>query len=427
MSNDTSLTPQEPGKPDFSRLSVMNFLNEMAENFPNASSFASGRPAERFFDMAQWIECLPNFYQHFAAMNNIAEDGAKRILAQYGRTNGIINDLIACQAAADEGVQCEPSQIIVTSGCQEAISLCVQQLCRDDGDVLLARSPCYIGITGVADLNGIEIVPFACGAGISVPEMFSAIEAVRKQGKRPRALYLVPDFDNPTGTVLSRQEREDIITVCTAMDIVILEDNPYGMFRYEGAAVPPMYALDQAGCVIYLGTYSKTICPALRIGYAVIPLKRAGLMEKLSQAKSFATVNTSQILQAIAGAVLLQQGCSLRRLVAPAVNFYRQNRDAMLDALEINLSAYAPQVSWNAPQGGFFLVVTLPFPFLRTEAEQCAREYRVLTMPLSFFSLGREQDRQVRLAFSNSNPDAIRAGVERFSHFVKWRIDLDAT
>ncbi|MBV6325543.1 hypothetical protein [Duganella violaceipulchra] len=119
-------------------------------------------------------------------------------------------------------------------------------------------------------------------------------------------------------------------------------------------------------------------------------------MEKLSQAKSFAAVNTSQILQAIAGAVLLKQACSLKRLVAPAVDFYRRNRDAMLDALETNLNTYAPQVSWNAPQGGFFLVVTLPFPFLRAEAEHCAREYRVLTMPLSFFSLTNKQDREVR-------------------------------
>ena len=265
----------------------MNFLNEMAENFPNASSFASGRPADRFVDMAQWIEFLPDFYQHFSAKNDIAEDAAKRLLAQYRRTNGIINDLIARQAAADEGGQCEPSQIIVTSGCQEAISLCVQQLCRDNDDVLLARSPCYIGITGVADLNGIEITPFGCGAGISVPEMLFAIEELRMRGNRPRALYLVPDFDNPTGTVLSRQEREDIIAVCAEMDIVILEDNPYGMFRFEGEPVPPMYALDREGCVIYLGTYSKTICPALRIGYAIIPLKHTSLMEKLSQAKSF--------------------------------------------------------------------------------------------------------------------------------------------
>jgi len=407
----------------------MNFLNEIAEKHPNAISFASGRPAEQFFDLKNSGEHISRFIQYFSKHSRLGIDAAFNRLAQYGRTNGIINSLIARQVANDEKINCTENQVIVTAGCQEAMDLCLTTLCSECNDVVLARTPTYIGITGVADLNGIPLIPFQCNK----PEEFltalqAAVVSSEKCGQRPRALYLIPDFDNPTGTSLPLETRKEIIEFCAHRGIVILEDNPYGLFRFEETAIPTMFALDHHGCVIYLGTYSKTICPALRIGYAILPEclfgekeKTASLMEQISQAKSFGTVNTSQFAQAIVGGVLLKEEFSLERITARATQFYRTNRDALIAALEKEFKHSESDVCWNVPAGGFFLTVSVPFSFGHQEADICARDYEVLVMPLAFFALNDVEHKEVRLAFSNSSPELISEGISRFGRFVRDR------
>jgi len=413
-----------------SPLDVMNFLNEVAERYPHAISFASGRPAESLFALSQWITWVPEFVAYQAERRGGDVAGTFSLLAQYGRTNGVINELIARQLAHDHAIDCSPDRIIVTAGCQEAMELLVKTLCDGPDDVVLVRDPCYIGITGVAVLNKVALAPFDCDAADEVPAALrAAVARAREQGKRPRAFYVVPDFDNPTGTVLSRGAREEIVAFCADEGIVVLEDNPYGMFRYEGEDVPAMYALDRRGAVIYLGTYSKTLCPTLRIGFAAVPpmllgVEGAGraLIDRLSQAKSFGTVNTSQVTQAVAGAVLLRERHSLRRVVADGVAHYRRQRDSMLAQLEHAFAGLQGRVAWNRPEGGFFLCVELPFAFGQQEVAQCAEQYGVLVMPLSFFSFGTRQDRRVRLAFSYASYSQIVEGVTRFAAYVHDRL-----
>ncbi|MBJ7311026.1 PLP-dependent aminotransferase family protein [Rugamonas sp. CCM 8940] len=416
-----------------SRLDVMNFLNEMSGNFPNAISFASGRPTEQFFALAHWMAQFPLFARHFAAAHSLSEEAAVNVLSQYGRTNGIIDDLIAAQVGLDEGIACGREQIIVTAGCQEAIELCLRALFESERDVLLVRSPAYIGITGVAELHGIEVAGLSCAVDDTLAFLRAAVERLEGEGKRPRALYLVPDFDNPTGAVLSRAARLELIAFCSEKSITVLEDNPYGMFRYEGEPIAPMFALDQAGCVVYLGTYSKTICPALRVGFAIFPKQLGGsaertqaLMHKISQIKSLLTCNTSQVSQAIVGGLLLSENGSLKRLVEGSVDLYRHNRDTMLACLEETFKKWEGRISWNRPQGGFFLTLSLPFKFLGGEAASCARDYGVLAMPLSFFALDEEQDYCLRLAFSNVTPERIEEGIGRLGRFVEQRMATPA-
>ncbi|WP_280812551.1 PLP-dependent aminotransferase family protein [Variovorax boronicumulans] len=404
----------------------MNFLNEIAEKYPKAVSFASGRPAERFFDLQHSGEHISHFIRHFAEFNHLGVDAAFNRIAQYGRTNGIINSFVSRQIANDEKINCNENQVIVTAGCQEAMDLCLTTLCPDPRDVVLARTPTYIGITGVADLNQIPLIPFECAAPEDfVAELQKATISAESKGLRPRALYLIPDFDNPTGSSLPRETREEIIEFCAQKEIAVLEDNPYGLFRFEEAPIPTMFALDRHGCVIYLGTYSKTICPALRVGYAILPEHLFGqkdrtvaLMEQLSQAKSFGTVNTSQLAQAIVGGVLLQENFSLARITSRATEFYKTNRDALIAALGNEFGSNGERVQWNVPTGGFFLTVTVPFEFTHKEAEICARDYEVLVMPLAFFALNDTKHRGVRLAFSNTNSEFISEGVSRFARFV---------
>jgi (S)-3,5-dihydroxyphenylglycine transaminase len=232
-----------------------------------------------------------------------------------------------------------------------------------------------------------------------------------------RAVYLVPEFDNPTGTVISLKERRAVLEACARHGVTILEDNPYGMFRFEGTPTPTFFALDTYGCVIYLGTYSKTICPAVRVGFAIVS-GRSALLANLSQTKSFVTVNTSQLMQAMVGGFLLDQEGSLRRHVQPAIAHYRLNRDTMLAALEREFADRAGTISWNRPEGGFFLVLRLPSQFAHEQAHVCARDYGVVVMPLSFFAHDDGSDCCVRLAFSNASPAEIEVGVQRFARFV---------
>jgi (S)-3,5-dihydroxyphenylglycine transaminase len=412
------------------RLEVMNFLNEVAGNYPNAISFASGRPAEAFFLVDQWLDKIQDFIGYYATHKSIDRQVALHLLAQYGRTNGIISDLIAQQVGVDEQINCEGDQIIATTGCQEAIALCLTALCPDSRDVVIVRSPTYIGLTGVADTHNISLAPVVCKAADDFPQALrSEVARLRSTGRCPRALYIVPDFDNPTGTVLSLKARQQLLDYCASEQIVILEDNPYGMFCYEGERLPPLAALDRQGSTIYLGTYSKTLCPALRVGFIILPRELLGharnseqLSGRISIAKSFITCNTSQFMQALVGGVLLSEQGSLARIVQPALNQYRRNLQAMAEALQTRLGGLGDVVKWNRPSGGFFLTIDLPFEFKQEDVARCASEYQAIVMPLSFFALTADHDRSVRLAFSNLSPERIEVGINRFADYIKTRI-----
>lgn len=409
-------------------LEVMNFLNEIAERYPNAISFASGRPAEDFFNLEQWLQNIPQFIDHYAKRNSLSPKVALNKISQYGRTNGLISDLVARHLAADEGIRCDEARIIVTAGCQEAMDLCVGACCPEPTDTILAIDPSYIGITGAAARHRVKINPVhACGDLLA--NLADAVAAAEARGERPRLLYVVPTFDNPTGTDMPEEVRVALLRFALKKRILILEDNPYGLIRFEGKRPRSLYELDDDGCVIYCGTFSKTLCPALRVGFALLPQRlfqsgedAAHLAAAISQAKSFVTVNTSQISQAVVGGVLLNEGGSLQRLVAPAAALYKRKRDLMLHSLAEFFAATREYVDWNLPAGGFFLVVTLPFEFSMAEAEICARDYDVLVMPVASFSLTGRPDRRVRLSFSYAAVDAIREGVHRFSRFVHERL-----
>jgi (S)-3,5-dihydroxyphenylglycine transaminase len=415
-------------RPQPSRLTVMNFLNEVAADYPQAISFASGRPAQQFFDVDAWWAAPARFHRHFAERMGIDVAEAARLTMQYGRTAGLINTLIAEQLGQDEGVRCQPGQVVVTAGCQEAMALCIQALCGSPGEVLLVRDPTYIGATGAADLFGVAIEPLrAVDDDALCDELQDVARRLAASGRRARALYLIPEFDNPTGRTLTARARTRLIELCARARIAVLEDNPYGMFRFEGEPVPTMWSLDREGVVIYLATYSKTLCPAVRIGCAVVPDRLLGepdagraLVATLAERKSFLTVNTSQTNQAMLGGVLLASGGALRARVAPAVAFYRRNRDVLVDALARAFGA-DPRCRWSVPEGGFFLTLQLPFRFAQDDLIACASRHGVIPMPMSYFSFGDAHDRVVRLAFSNLEPDAIREGVSRLARYVAER------
>jgi (S)-3,5-dihydroxyphenylglycine transaminase len=407
--------------------SVVGFLNEIAVQFPSAVFFAAGAPSGDFLSRLD-LPVIQSALQSYARHVSSGRAGAGTLagLMQYGPTSGLINDIVAEHMRIDDGLAATGEQVLITAGCQEALALCLPELCREPTDILLVCNPTYIGAIGAARSHRIEVAGISLSDGDLAGQIEARAEAARARGRRVRALYLMPTFDNPSGLVLGREERYAILDVCARERIVILEDNPYGMFDYDGSALAPIAQEDRNGCVIYLSTYSKTLAPSLRIGAATLPQTLFGnldarreLMARLVERKGLLTLNTAQMNQAIVGGMLLQHGFSLREWIAPAHASYRANRDALIGQLESDFAGYGDRVRWTRPGGGFFVSLTLPFAFGLDDALHCARNHSVIAMPMRFFALDSSQNRSLRLAFSSVTPEQARAGVRGLAHYVE--------
>jgi (S)-3,5-dihydroxyphenylglycine transaminase len=410
-------------------LSVMNFLNEVVLDHPTAISFAPGRPLERLFNVRDHVSDIAEAVEAEAAASTLSAVDAWGRLGQYDRTNGRINELVAQHLAIDEGIHASPESIIVTVGAQEAMAILLAGLFELSRDVLLVSDPTYIGITGLALVLGIPVVPVASGPNGLEPRMLrDAIATVSSAGQRVRAVYDIPDFNNPLGTSLPLPARTEILTICHDNEVLYLEDSAYGMFAYD-TRPPSLKALDRHGDVIYIGSFSKTLFPGLRLGYLVADQRVRGsgqvLAQALSKVKSLISVNTSGLCQAVAAATLLRHGGSLEPVVAPKRAQVRRQRDAMLDALAREFAGMPGAVHWTHPSGGYFLTVTFPFPFGPEELVACVADYGVIPCPMRFFTLGNGRHDQVRLSFSYVGETEIAEGVRRLAQFVRDKIGGD--
>jgi (S)-3,5-dihydroxyphenylglycine transaminase len=415
-------------------LDVMNFLNEVALRFPEAISFAPGRPNEKFYDPQQLTSYLDAYIRYLSQERGLSEAQIRTNLFQYGRTNGHIHGLIARMLEKDEGIKAAPESIVVTVGCQEGMFISLRALFSKPTDVLLVGMPCYIGITGAARLLDIEVVPVAEREdGLDLRELERTLEALRAEGKRPRALYLVADFANPSGRSLPEPARARLLELAARADMLIIEDNPYGFFFREGPRKPTLKSMDDKGQVIYLGSFSKSAFPGLRVGYAVVDQRVMGpageqhlLAEEFSKIKSMLSVNTSSICQAIIGGMLVMNDCSLLDANQEAIRFYKENMDATLQALERHFprsEAWARGVTWNVPEGGFFLVMKLPIEVDEALLEQSARNHQVIWTPMRYFYLGAGGENELRLSCSYLTPAKIEEGVARLARLIKTVVE----
>ncbi|HEY1349472.1 MAG TPA: PLP-dependent aminotransferase family protein [Ktedonobacteraceae bacterium] len=418
-------------------LDVLNFLNEATLQYPAAISFAPGRPAEQFFDVRNALHALSHYASSSVAhapLTPAQEEAFLNHLGQYQKTNGIINELLCRFLQHDEHIETTPDAIMVTNGCQEAISIVLTGLFERERDVLLVFDPTYTGVTGMAALLGIETHPVAASReGIDFAALNLGLQHVSAQGRRPRALYLIPDFNNPLGTSLALADRQRLLQLAEEHKLLLLEDNAYGMFSYDGSErLPTLKALDRAGVVIYLGTFAKILFPSLRMGFLVADQQVTGrdgqertLAEELSKVKSFLSVSTSAVLQAIAGGLLLTHNCSFQEIIGPKVRFYQANRDCMLASLAGQFAddpLLAGQVRWSRPGGGIFLTVDLPFAFGKEQLHLCAEQYGVICCPMQFFSPLDRGENQVRLSFSSVSQEEIKTGIARFAAFVRAQV-----
>ncbi|MFC4033179.1 PLP-dependent aminotransferase family protein [Streptomyces polygonati] len=410
-------------------LDQMTFLNEVTLRYPDAVSFAPGRPYEGLFDPDDVPAAFAAYLAHLGDTLGLGPEAVRERIFQYGRTKGFINDLIAGQLRRDEGISVDPEAIVVTAGAQEAMLLVLRALCAGPDDVLLVASPCYVGITGAARLLDIAVVPVpeAPGGGLDPEALAQAVRDQRAAGRRPRACYLVPDFANPSGASLSVPARRRLLDVAAETGLLLIEDDPYGFFALDGRARPTLKALDTGGRVIHIGSYAKTCFPGARIGYVIADQAVAGpagaglLADELAKLKSMTTVNTSALGQAVVGGMLLRCDLSLRAANQAVAAFYADNLRTVLAELA---GAFPPDrkhahgVSWNLPEGGFFVVVGVPFTADEQAMERCAREHGVLWTPMAGFYPAGGGQRLLRLSCSYLTTNQIRVGIERLAAFI---------
>lgn len=415
-------------------LEVMNFLNEVAIRFPEAISFAPGRPNEKFYEARQLTVYLDAYVGYLRQERGLTEAQITTQLFQYGRTNGHINELIARMLEKDEGIRAAQESIVVTVGCQEGMFISLRALFSTPNDVLLVGMPCYIGITGAARLLGIEVVPVAEREdGLDLQDLEDTLSRLKAEGKQPRALYLVADFANPSGKSLSVPARKRLLEIAARAGLLIIEDNPYGFFFREGPRKPTLKSMDEHQQVIYLGSFSKSAFPGLRVGYAVADQrvqdatgKQHLLADDFSKIKSMLSVNTPSFSQAIIGGMLVMNEGGLLDANREAIRFYKENMDATLQALERHFprsEAWARGVTWNVPEGGFFLVMKLPIEADDALLEQSAKHYQVIWTPMRYFYLGAGGENELRLSCSYLTPAKIEEGVSRLAKLIQAALE----
>jgi (S)-3,5-dihydroxyphenylglycine transaminase len=339
---------------------------------------------------------------------------AQKLLCQYGPSAGVINSVLQQYLAVDEQINTRADRIIVTNGCQEALTLlCLHEL-KDDKDCMLVLDPAYIGFSGLLralnkHMEAIDITQI-CDLGNKANDGFDwqylrqRVDEIRAQGLNPKAIYINPDFNNPLAYRLSQEARLAFLSLCHQLEIKVIEDNPYSRFDYTNQPVLSLKALDKDDIVYHIGSFSKTFCPTIRVGFIVLPDSAAHTVEALVALKSLISLNTSSVVQGIVAGYLLDNEFSLTRRMQTLVPKYQQQRDALVRALERYLSD-RPGIHWNIPQGGFFTVVELPFDFTADDVFSCAEQEKVIVMPVGFFSvLPQRWQGKIRLAFSNFDP-----------------------
>nr|WP_184943474.1 PLP-dependent aminotransferase family protein [Kitasatospora kifunensis] len=413
----------------------MNFLNEVAGRYPEALSLAAGRPYEEFFDLADIQRYLNRYERYLTEDRGLSAAQVRRAFFQYGRTKGIIHELVARNLSVDEGISVDPESIVVTVGCQEAMFLVLRALRRDERDVVLAVAPTYVGLTGAAKLVDMPVLTVAGGpGGVDLADLTATVHQARAQGLRPRACYLLADHSNPSGLSLDLPTRHALLELAEREDLLLLEDNPYGVFASSPEDRPPtLKALDTRHRVVYLSSYAKTGLPGARVGFVVADQLVANgsdggsdatpslLADELAKLKSMLTVNTAPIAQAVIAGKLLTYDGSLVKANEREIALYRENLARLLSGLAQAFPADSG-VEWNTPSGGFFLVVSVPFEVDDALLETSARDYGLLWTPMHHFTQDPQARRQLRLAVSLLTPEQVDEGLRRLTRLIADRL-----
>jgi DNA-binding transcriptional MocR family regulator len=371
---------------------------------PEVVSLAGGMPYVSALDLPLLSE----------SMQRVMRDEGARAL-QYGSGQGTpelrqhILDIMAI-----EGIRAGVDEIVVTTGSQQALDL-VAKLFLNPGDVVLTESPSYVGALGIFRSYQAEVTHIAMDAEGMIPAALTErIQSLRAAGKNIKLLYLIPTFNNPAGTTLSSERRLAIIDIARSQGILILEDNPYGLLWFDRPAPAAMRSVESEG-IIYLGSFSKTLAPGFRVGWALAP---HAIREKLVLAAEAAILSPSSLNQMVISDYL--QRADWRGQIDVFRGIYRDRRDAMVEALQHHL----PELHWTIPNGGFYLWVTLTEGLdSKSMLPRAVKELVAYTPGTAFYADGSGRS-HLRLAFCYPPPEEIREGIRRLATVVRGEQDL---
>lgn len=331
---------------------------------------------------------------------------------QYGPTDGMgdLREQIVA-VMADEGARARPDDVLITTGGQQAIDLSFRTFV-DRGDPVLAEGPTYPGAAPCLTAYGADVTHIPMDDdGMREDLLEEAYQRLAAEGRPPKILYTIPNFQNPAGVTMSLERRERLVEFAHSVGLLIIEDNPYGQIRFEGDPLPTLYELDDgAGWVVYLGTFSKILAPGIRVGWAVAP---PAVLRKMNLGKQAADLCSSTLTQRFVAEYLRRY--DYREHVERVTAIYRGRRDAMLQALE---ARFPEQATWTKPRGGLFVWATLPDYIDTTALQAKALERQVAFVPGEGAFLDGRGTNSMRLNFSGVPEAMITEGIGRLGDVI---------
>jgi 2-aminoadipate transaminase len=336
---------------------------------------------------------------------------------QYGPTEGLplVKRAITEVMAAEDMVVHEDDMLVTTGG-QQVLDMFARTFI-DPGDVVIAEGPTYPGAVPVfanfqADVRHVPLDE----DGLDPAAVEQLLDDLQTEGVRPKYLYTIPTFQNPGGTTTTLERRKRLVELAAERDLLVLEDNPYSMLRYDGEPVPTLRSLDTHGNVAYLGTFSKIFAPGVRLGWIEAP---APILSRINLVKAAADLCSSPFNQMLVASFFLEH--DWRGYIARLCDVYRSRRDAMLEALEEH---FPPGTSWTTPEGGLFIWATLPAVVDTQDLLARALKENVAFVPGSGAFLDGTGGNSMRLNFSAVPEDRIREGIKRLGTVISEVIEL---
>jgi 2-aminoadipate transaminase len=363
---------------------------------PEVVSLAGGMP---------YVQALPEQDILEAVQQVLAEYGSSAMQYGGGQGHAALRERMV-GLMAEEDVIADPEDLVITTGAQQALDL-VGKIFIDAGDLIAVEAPAYVGaLTAFSAYEPRYLQIDIDDEGMLVDQL----EETLVRGERPKFVYTCPNFGNPAGVTLSYSRREQLVRLCREASIPIIEDNPYGMLRFEGDPLPALRTLDPDN-VLYLGTVSKVFSPGVRVGWA---LAEPSVIQRLVLAKEAADLCGSSFNMLVTERYFA--GDHWRANLGTLVDLYRSRRDVMLEAIQEHFPEGA---EWTIPAGGFYVWVTLPEWFDTQAMLAAAVERRVAYVPgTAFYPDGRGKN-QMRLAFCYPTQERIREGVARLGALLE--------
>jgi 2-aminoadipate transaminase len=358
----------------------------------------------------------PNSYA--SVMGAVAANSCARAL-QYGPTEGlsVVKRCIA-EVMRAEGMAVDEDELLVTTGGQQVIDLVCKTLV-DPGDVVVCEAPTYPGAVPAFCAYQAKVVQVTMDRdGMRTTELEATLDELERAGHRPKFIYTVPNFHNPAGVTLSLERRHELVRIASERELLVLEDNPYGLLRYEGDPLPTLRSLDDE-FIIYAGTFSKILSPGVRLGWTVAP---APVLAKMNVGKQASDLCSSSISQYFVSAYF--DSGPWEEYVWSLIEIYRRRRDVMLDALAEH---FPREAEWTHPEGGLFIWATLPEYIDTTDLLARALEDHVAFVPGRAAFVDGRGGSDMRLNFSGVGEEDIREGIRRIGEVVREQVALYST